>query len=108
MPDIGLSGLNNLNNLSGIVNMLQNESAPSVSLNDTEESFSDVLTDAFTQYQKSEAGNTVDTLTLLTGNTEDLSSTMIATQKAELALNLTISVRNKVISAYNQIINMQV
>jgi flagellar hook-basal body complex protein FliE len=33
---------------------------------------------------------------------------MIAAEKAELALNLTISIRNKAISAYNTIMNMQI
>jgi len=37
-----------------------------------------------------------------------LSDTMIATQKANIALQTTVQVRNKVVAAYNDIMNMQV
>jgi flagellar hook-basal body complex protein FliE len=107
MADLGLSNLTGFGRISDIVDMLQNEARPEAPLNDYEEAFSDVLRDALAQYREHEAGNTAETLTLLTGNTEDLSSTMIAAEKAELALNLTISIRNKAITAYNQIMNMQ-
>jgi flagellar hook-basal body complex protein FliE len=45
---------------------------------------------------------------LLTGETDDLHTPIIEAQKAELALNLAIQVRNKVVEAYNQVMNMQV
>lgn len=48
------------------------------------------------------------TLDLLTGNTDDLADLMIAAQKSEIALNLTIAIRNKAIEAYKEIMNMQV
>ena len=66
-----------------------------------------MLTDTLKQYQKEEAGSTIDTWTLLSGNTNDL-TTMISAEKAELALNLTIAIRNKAITAYNEIMNMQI
>lgn len=37
-----------------------------------------------------------------------LSDTMIAMQKASIALQTTVQVRNKVVAAYNDIMNMQV
>ncbi len=37
-----------------------------------------------------------------------LSDTMIAGQKANISLQLTVQVRNKVVAAYNDIMNMQV
>jgi len=37
-----------------------------------------------------------------------LSDTMIAMQKANISLQATVQVRNKVVSAYNDIMNMQV
>jgi flagellar hook-basal body complex protein FliE len=37
-----------------------------------------------------------------------LSDTMIAMQKANIALQATVQVRNKVVAAYNDIMNMQV
>jgi flagellar hook-basal body complex protein FliE len=50
----------------------------------------------------------LSTLELLTGNTDDLANTMISAQKSELAVNLTVAIRNKAIEAYKEIMNMQV
>jgi len=45
---------------------------------------------------------------LLTGETDSIHTPVIAGQKAELALSLAVQVRNKVIEAYHEIMNMQV
>ncbi|SRR6056297_2175838 len=42
------------------------------------------------------------------GKIDSIHEVTIATQKAELALNLTLAVQNKVISAYEEIMRMQV
>jgi flagellar hook-basal body complex protein FliE len=44
----------------------------------------------------------------LNGNTEDVHSTVLATQKADLTFELFMQVRNKVVSAYQEIMRMQV
>ena len=44
----------------------------------------------------------------LSGNTEDVHSTVLATQRAELTFELFMQVRNKMISAYQEIMRMQV
>jgi flagellar hook-basal body complex protein FliE len=41
-------------------------------------------------------------------NNISLSDVMIATQKANIALQTTVQVRNKVVAAYNDIMNMQI
>ena len=43
----------------------------------------------------------------LTGENEELHTTVIATQKAELAFELGLQVRNKVVDAYQEIMKMQ-
>jgi len=43
----------------------------------------------------------------LTGETEELHTTVLATQRAELAFELGLQVRNKVVSAYQEIMKMQ-
>ena len=48
------------------------------------------------------------TIQLAAGNVEDVHEAMIAMQKAKLALDFTIQVRNKVIEAYQEIMRMQV
>lgn len=105
MDIAGLGNLSGVGNLAGLADLLGKEDLSSF---DSESSFADVLTDTLKQYQQAEAGSTIDTLTLLSGNTNDLSTTMISAEKAELALNLTIAIRNKAITAYNEIMNMQI
>jgi flagellar hook-basal body complex protein FliE len=43
----------------------------------------------------------------LTGENEELHTTVLATQKAEIAFDLGLQVRNKVVSAYQEIMRMQ-
>lgn len=45
---------------------------------------------------------------LLTGNVEDIHQVLTAGEKASVALQLTVQVRNKVIEAYQEIMRMQV
>ena len=54
--------------------------------------------------------NQSDELTtkLVTGEVQDISEVMIASQKANLSLQLTIQVRNKVVEAYQEVMRMQV
>ncbi len=44
---------------------------------------------------------------LLSGESKDIHSTMIAMQKASIAMELTMEVRNKIIAAYDEIKRMQ-
>ena len=43
----------------------------------------------------------------LTGQNEDLHTTILATQQAEMAFQLGLQVRNKMVSAYQEIMKMQ-
>ena len=43
----------------------------------------------------------------LTGQNEELHTTVLATQRAELAFELGLQVRNKVVDAYQEIMKMQ-
>lgn len=44
----------------------------------------------------------------LSGNNEDVHSTVIAAQRADLTFEMFMQVRNKVVSAYQEIMKMQV
>lgn len=44
----------------------------------------------------------------LSGNNEDVHTAIIATQKADLSFELFTQVRNKVVSAYQELMRMQV
>lgn len=45
---------------------------------------------------------------LATGEVDNVHSVMIATEKADLALQLTLNIRNKVMDAYKEIMRMQI
>ena len=45
---------------------------------------------------------------LAAGELEDISQAVVASEKADIALQLTLQVRNKVVDAYQEIMRMQV
>ena|SRR5215467_7525134 len=69
--------------------------------------FKSVLAGAIDRVEKlqSNASQAVDRF--LTGDNEELHSAAIATQRAELALDMFVQTRNKVVSAYQEIMRMQ-
>lgn len=71
-------------------------------------SFTDILSDAINSAREAEYSAETENASLLTGETDDLHTPLIEAQKAEIALDLAIQIRNKVITAYNQVMNMQV
>lgn len=69
--------------------------------------FSGLMTDAIGQVSKLEdqAHTAVDGL--MSGSGVDVHEAMIASQKASMAFELALSVRNKAVQAYQQVIGMQ-
>lgn len=53
-----------------------------------------------------EAGRAVDAL--MTGNTQDIHRTMVALQQADVSFQLMMQVRNKLVTAYEEIQRMQI
>ena len=109
MSDIStslLSSLSGLSSLNGSSDALTGSSALSNSDSDT--SFADILSDALSLVNETEAGSSQASLDLLTGNTDNLASSLITTEKAEIALSLTVAIRNKAVDAYKEIMNMQI
>jgi flagellar hook-basal body complex protein FliE len=69
--------------------------------------FSDLLTDAVDQVSKLQEQARTAVNGLMTGSGVDVHQAMIAEQKAEMAFELALSVRNKAVEAYQQVIGMQ-
>ena len=95
-------------NISGISSLSQiktDVAAPSV--NDGGNSFKNILNSAIGEVEstRSDAAKSVEHF--LSGNGEDLHSTILATQRAELEFQMFMQVRNKVVSAYQEIMKMQ-
>jgi flagellar hook-basal body complex protein FliE len=72
------------------------------------DAFGAVLQDAMdkvNQFQQN-AGQSVESF--LSGETSDLHQTVMSGQRAELAFDLFLQVRNKVVNAYQEVMRMQV
>jgi flagellar hook-basal body complex protein FliE len=97
-------------NLVSNLNKIANTYTPKPASENTNSAldFKEVLNEAIDRFEKVGDENALSTLELMTGTTDDLSNTMIAAQKSEIAVNLTVAIRNKVVEAYKEIMNMQV
>jgi len=70
--------------------------------------FSEFLTDALSQVDALQKNADEASLQVATGQVDDLSTVMIAIEKANLSLSLTVATRDKVLDAYNQVMRMQI
>ena len=70
--------------------------------------FSDIFSDIYDLAESTETEDKGSVLSLLAADVDDISSLLIDSEKAEIALSLTIEIRNKILDAYNEIMNMQV
>jgi flagellar hook-basal body complex protein FliE len=94
-------------NISGISPLSQIKTevaAPSVS--DGGNSFKNVLNNAIGEVESSRNDASKSVEQFLSGNGGDLHSTILATQRAELEFQMFMQVRNKVVSAYQEIMKM--
>jgi flagellar hook-basal body complex protein FliE len=95
-------------NVSGIrpPARIEIESIESASRNDGP-SFREILSNAIDQVEVSrgDASKTLDQF--LAGEGEDLHSTILASQRAELEFQMFMQVRNKVVAAYQEVMRMQ-
>jgi flagellar hook-basal body complex protein FliE len=69
--------------------------------------FSDLLSDAVGQVDQLESQAHAAVTGLMSGSGVDVHEAMIATQKASMAFELALAVRNKAVQAYQQVIGMQ-
>jgi flagellar hook-basal body complex protein FliE len=71
-------------------------------------SFNDILKDSMQRVSdlEKDANKQVESLTKM--ESQDVHNTMIAMEKADLSFHLMMQVRNKIISAYEEVMRMQV
>jgi flagellar hook-basal body complex protein FliE len=82
--------------------------APKQGLQYDNKSFGQYLKDALMEVNRLEKQADNLTKKLAAGEDVDIHDVMIATEKANIALQLTIQVRNKAVEAYNEIMRMQI
>jgi flagellar hook-basal body complex protein FliE len=70
-------------------------------------SFQNVLNSAIQEVENSRASANQVVEHFLAGEGEDLHSTILASQRADLEFQMFMQVRNKVVSAYQEIMKMQ-
>lgn len=75
---------------------------------ETQISFSDFLRASLDNVDSLEKDHNEYDFKIATGQLENIHEAMIAAQKADTALQLTMQVRNKVLDAYREIMRMQI
>jgi len=96
-----LSGLGTIGSIGALPKL------PPLQPANTEEGFSGVLQNALSQVNQISGGAEEQIGTLLKGGNADVSSVMIAVEKADVAFQLMMQVRNKIVAAYQDIEKMQ-
>ncbi len=71
-------------------------------------SFGDTLTEAIGKVNEMQKSADKQMQAVATGEQTNISEVMIAAEKADIALKLMMTVRNKVIDAYQEVMKMQV
>jgi flagellar hook-basal body complex protein FliE len=69
--------------------------------------FGATLTDAISQVEQVHTDAQQQVQQLLQGNRQDVHNVMIAVEKADIAFQLMMQVRNKIVSAYQEISKLQ-
>lgn len=73
----------------------------------TGEAFQSVLTDAIQRVEQFQLSSRESTDRFLRGEEEELHQVVLAGQRADVAFEMFLGVRNKVVSAYQEIMRMQ-
>ncbi|MCI5579161.1 MAG: flagellar hook-basal body complex protein FliE [Oscillospiraceae bacterium] len=88
---------------------MQHMDAENVAVSDTgKASFLDIFKGMVTNVIETNEQVDRDAIDLMLGNIDDLATVQANITKANTAVDLLVSVKNEVISAYNSIINMQI
>ena len=95
----------NISQIAKMPELGQSKITPKTSSTGT--SFGDVINDAITKVNDLQIESSKKTEDFISGVSDDIHSVVIAGSKADLALQMTLQVRNKVMEAYKEIMNMQ-
>ncbi|MDR0818012.1 MAG: flagellar hook-basal body complex protein FliE [Oscillospiraceae bacterium] len=70
--------------------------------------FADIFRDTLANAAITDTRDKVSEVDLLTGLSDDFSGLLLDAEKADIALSLTVQIRNKILDAYSEIMRMQV
>jgi flagellar hook-basal body complex protein FliE len=97
----GLGSIGNIGPIGSLPQMFSEEKGES------EQGFGAVLSNALAQVNELSNGADQQVGNLLKGTGGDMSSVMVAVEKADVAFQLMMQVRNKIVSAYQDIEKLQ-
>jgi flagellar hook-basal body complex protein FliE len=97
--------------VEGLSNLAGSYGAPTLGLPASQPAapapFSDLLGEAVGEVNQLQSQASSAITGLMSGTGVDVHQAMIATQKASMAFELTLAVRNKAVQAYQQVVGMQ-
>lgn len=96
-----------ITNLPALPNLDQLTSSPAGGVADGEGAFGSVLKNAINQVEQLHGSAEQQVTDLLKGDRSDVHNVMIAVEKADIAFQLMMQVRNKIVSAYQEVSRMQ-
>ena len=96
-----------MNSIANITPLTLPQLTPAASSASQPGEFQKVLSGAINQVESLNNSAADSVQKFLRGDNEELHTTILATQKAELAFQLGLQVRNKVVDAYQEIMKMQ-
>ena len=70
--------------------------------------FAEMLKDAVTNFENLDAVKNQDAIDLSLGNVDDIGQIQVNAEKAEVALQMFVEMRNKMLDAYNEVMRMNV
>jgi flagellar hook-basal body complex protein FliE len=97
-----------INPIKNNLNLLVHETSKDNKANIDSTSFIDLLKESIKKTNQLQQEANQITRDFALGKIDDVHQVTIATEKAQLALNLTISIQNKVVEAYKEIMRMQI
>ena len=96
-----------ISNLPAFSNLDQLGSTPASGANEGEGNFGALLKTAINQVEDLHGSAAQQVTDLLKGDRSDVHNVMIAVEKADIAFQLMLQVRNKIVSAYQEVSRMQ-
>ena len=106
MPEINSILLNTIGNTNNV--NFTNTNTNNTKLDEDAPSFKTVFENLIEKADQTDKLDAQSNYELMTGNLENFHDTIIKAQEAELALSLTVQIRNKIVDAYTEIMRMQI
>lgn len=100
--------LDRLDRMSRMSRMLPMDEQQAIEINVDRASFLDIFKGLVNNVVETNEQVDRDAIDLLLGNIDDLATVQANIEKANTAVDVLVTVKNEVLSAYNSIINMQI